>query len=63
MQMRIFTKDHSAEAEAIQSEVNDFLATLSPGAVKHITSDVALTRSAFTDKSLEHYVITVWYEA
>lgn len=62
MQMRLFTHDWRAEAGKMQAEVNDFLASLPQGAVKHVNTATAATRTALTDKSQEHYVITVWYD-
>jgi hypothetical protein len=63
MQMRIFTEDRSAAAGELQSDVNAFLKSLPQDAVKHVNTATAVSRSALTDKTQEHYVITVWYDA
>ena len=61
MKIKIFDMDWSVDLPKLQDQINTFLATLPPNAVKHVQTAMAATRTE-TDQGETHYLVTVWYE-
>lgn len=62
MRVKIFECSWSVELHKLESAINDFLASLPAGAVKHVHTAMAATRTSETDQSETDYIVTIWYE-
>jgi hypothetical protein len=59
MKVKIFGR--SGEPGRLEREINDFLATLGPGAV--LNTQTAIAALLNENKQIEtEYVVTIWYE-
>jgi hypothetical protein len=59
MKVKIF--ERSGEPSRLEREINDFLATLGPGAVLNTQTAIAAVRNENEQIETE-YVVTIWYE-
>jgi hypothetical protein len=59
MKVKIF--ERSGEPGRLEREINDFLATLGPGAVLNTQTAIAAVRNENEQIETE-YVVTIWYE-
>ncbi len=59
MKVKIF--ERSGEPVRLEREINDFLATLGPGAVLNTQTAIAAVRNENEQIGTE-YVVTIWYE-
>jgi hypothetical protein len=61
MQVKLFETSWSVDLPKLEDEVNSFLKTLNPGAVKHVQTAMAASRTD-SDQGETDYLISVWYE-
>jgi len=59
MKVKIF--ERSGEPGRLEREINDFLATLGPGAVLNTQTAIAAVRNE-SERIKTEYVVTIWYE-
>jgi hypothetical protein len=60
-QMKVKIFERSGEPGRLEREINDFLATLGPGAVLNTQTAIAAVRNENEQIETE-YVVTIWYE-
>jgi hypothetical protein len=58
MKVKIF--ERSGEPGRLEREINDFLATLGPGAVLNTQTAIAVRNE--NEQIATEYVVTIWYE-
>jgi hypothetical protein len=62
MKVKIFSRPWSRDlGNDLEREVNEFLAALLPGAVKHIDTDIVAARAESGEVKSE-IIMTIWYE-
>jgi hypothetical protein len=60
MKVKIFESTWSGELGKLEKEINNFLATLKPGAVLNTQTAMAAVRNENDQKT--EYVVTIWYD-
>jgi hypothetical protein len=61
MKVKIFEKTWTSGLGTLEREINNFLATLPPGAVLNTQTTMAAVRND-SDQSVTEYLVAIWYD-
>jgi hypothetical protein len=61
MKVKIFEKTWTSGLGTLEREINNFLATLPPGAVLNTQTTMAAARND-SDQTVTEYLVAIWYD-
>ena len=61
MKVKIFEKTWTSGLDTLEREINNFLATLPPGAVLNTQATMAALRND-SDQAVTEYLVAIWYD-